>query len=354
MRFKFVVITAQKLHFSLFNARQVTPRVSGKKSAHYLHPQQRDYIRHLSQSWLWRSELPTWTLVVVIYTGWFATLAHWQTLGLIPATLLLIWFTTWYMSLQHELIHGHPTRSPLFNQLLGLMPLAVWYPYGLYRDSHLQHHRDQHLTFPDEDPETYYFSPARWRRFSPLQRRIIIIRNTFLGRVVLGPAIDIVQTLGSMLKAFRRADLKAMTMWLIHGVLLVAVFAWMHHVGFSILYFLLAVSYPALSLTKIRSFLEHKAADDPQARSAINEASLFWRLLFLNLNYHSVHHNLPGVPWYGLRKIYMQYRDGYLQLNQGFLVGGYREWLRRFLFRSVDVKAHPGQTSLSKEADNHE
>jgi len=119
MRFKFVVITAQKLHFSLFNARQVTPRVSGKKSAHYLHPQQRDYIRHLSQSWLWRSELPTWTLVVVIYTGWFATLAHWQTLGLIPATLLLIWFTTWYMSLQHELIHGHPTRSPLVNQLVG-------------------------------------------------------------------------------------------------------------------------------------------------------------------------------------------------------------------------------------------
>lgn len=45
-----------------------------------------------------------------IYAGWFATLAFWQTLGLLPATLLLIGFTARYMSLQHELIHGHPTR----------------------------------------------------------------------------------------------------------------------------------------------------------------------------------------------------------------------------------------------------
>jgi hypothetical protein len=36
----------------------------------------------------------------------------------------------------------------------------------------------------------------------------------------------------------------------------------------------LAVSYPALALTKVRSFLEHRAADDPLARSVINEAGL--------------------------------------------------------------------------------
>ena len=41
-----------------------------------------------------------------IYAGWFATLTFWQTLGLLPATLLLIGFTAWYMSLQHELIHA--------------------------------------------------------------------------------------------------------------------------------------------------------------------------------------------------------------------------------------------------------
>ncbi|VDR26567.1 Uncharacterised protein [Raoultella terrigena] len=107
--------------------------VMAKKTSVYLHPQQRDLIRQLSRSRLWRSELPTWLLIITIYGGWFATLVYWQTLGLLPATLLLIWFSAWYMSLQHELIHGHPTRWPRLNQLLGILPLAVWYPYGLYR-----------------------------------------------------------------------------------------------------------------------------------------------------------------------------------------------------------------------------
>lgn len=67
-----------------------------KSKAVYLHEQQRAFIRRLSGSWLWRSEFPTWVLIVVIYGGWFATLACHETLGLLPATVLLIWFTAWY------------------------------------------------------------------------------------------------------------------------------------------------------------------------------------------------------------------------------------------------------------------
>lgn len=132
----------------------------GKGSSYYLHEEQREAIRRLSQGWLWRSEFPTWMLIAGIYGGWFSTLIFWQSLGLIPSTLLLIGFTTWYLSLQHELIHGHPTRVAWFNQLLGTLPLAVWYPYGLYRDSHLAHHRHDHLTMPTDDPESYYFTDA--------------------------------------------------------------------------------------------------------------------------------------------------------------------------------------------------
>jgi hypothetical protein len=88
---------------------------------------------------------------------------------------------------------------------------------------------------------------------------------------------------------------------------------------------------------------EHRAADDPLARSVINEAGLFWRVLFLNLNYHSVHHDLPGVPWYGLKAIYQQNREAYRQRNHGFLVRGYGEWLRQFWARPVDVTVHPGK-----------
>lgn len=314
----------------------------GQRSPLYLHPQQRDTLRLLSQSWLWRSEFPTWGLIVVIYGGWFATLCYWQTLGRLPATLLLIGFTAWYMSLQHELIHGHPTRLAWFNQLLGTLPLAVWYPYGLYRDSHLAHHNHDHLTVPVDDPESYYFTDETWATFSPWQRRLIHARNTFPGRLLLAPLLDIAQTLAGAYRAFRHLDLRSMAMWLIHGALLVPLFVWMEMIGFSALWFVIAVSYPALALTKVRSFLEHQAADDPHARSVINEASLVWRVLFLNLNYHVVHHDLPGVPWYGLRAIYLRDKAQYQRRNQHFVVRGYGEWLRRFWAKAVDVTVHPG------------
>lgn len=90
----------------------MTGGTASEGMSHYLHPQQREHIHRLATRFLWRSELPTWLLIIAIYTGWFTTLTYWQTLGLLPATVLLIWFTAWYMSLQHELIHGHPTRFP--------------------------------------------------------------------------------------------------------------------------------------------------------------------------------------------------------------------------------------------------
>jgi fatty acid desaturase len=49
------------------------------------------------------------------------------------------------LSVQHELLHGHPTRWTSLNKVLGYAPFAVWYPYTLYRDSHLLHHRDEDL-----------------------------------------------------------------------------------------------------------------------------------------------------------------------------------------------------------------
>ncbi len=311
----------------------------------YLSLQQRAWLKARARSWLWRSELPTWLLIGVIYGGWFSVMLNAQMLGRLPATLLLIVFTGWYMSLQHELIHGHPTRWPRVNQLFGTLPLAVWYPYGLYRDSHLAHHRNHTLTEPDEDPETYYLSAARWAKLPRWQQQLIQLRNTFPGRLLLGPLLDVAATFGGMWQALRRGNRPAIAMWLLHGTLLALLFFWMARQGFSPLWYLLAVSYPALALTKVRSFYEHRAADDPLARSVNNEAAWPWRMLFLNLNYHSVHHDLPGVPWYGLRRLYLRDREHYYQRNHGFRVAGYRVWLRQFWVRPVGVNVHPGRSA---------
>lgn len=325
---------------------------SPHSTAAWLHEAQREAVRRMSRGWLWRSEAPTWLLIVIIYSGWFTALAYAPSLGITFSTLLLIFFTTWYLSLQHELIHGHPTRWARVNQLFGLLPLAVWFPYGLYRDSHLAHHRNDSLTLPDDDPETYYFSAATWARFSPWQRQVIRWRNTFVGRLLLAPALDIIGVMQGIVRAFSQRDFPAIGMWIVHALLLTPLLLWIRHCGVSVPWYLFAVSYPALAITKVRSFLEHRAADDPLARSVINEAGLPWRLLFLNLNYHSIHHDLPGIPWYGLPVLYRRYQQAYQQRNQGFVVDGYGAWWRCYSIRPVDVTVHPTSQTLAEESLN--
>lgn len=314
--------------------------MSGKSSV-YLSDRQREHIRQLSQSWLWRSELPTWLLIVTIYAGWFCTVAWWQTLGLIPSTLLLIGLSTWYMSLQHELIHGHPTRNPAINKLFGLMPFSIWYPYDAYRDLHLLHHIDEDLTVPEVDPESYYFTRARWQHFNGLQRLLVRLRNTFPGRLLLAPLLTMCWAVINIGESFREGNRPAIGMWLLHFILLIPVIAWLKQYDFSVIYYIFVVTGPMLSLTSVRSFLEHRAEEAPEARSVINEAGLFWRLLFLNLNYHSVHHDLPGIPWYGLPRVYRAYSEEYLKRNQGFYVSGYGELLRRHFTQPIGVEVNP-------------
>jgi len=323
-----------------------------RKSSVYLNEQQRESIAKLHRSWLWRTELPTWLLIITIYGGWFATVAWWKTLGLFPATLLLIWLSTWYMSLQHELLHGHPTRFPRVNQLFGLMPFSIWYPYGTYRDLHLKHHYDEDLTVPETDPESYYFTERRWHHFNGVQRLLVRLRNTFPGRMLLTPLLTMRWTVVNIWTSFRHGDRPAIGMWLIHFVLLIPVIGWLVKHDFSVIYYLLLVTWPMLAMTKVRSFFEHRAAADPEARTVINEAGMFWRLLFLNLNYHSVHHDLPGIPWYGLPKVYRDNKKEYLERNQGFFVNGYGELMREHLIKPIKVEINPFFPQGRKKTDD--
>jgi len=119
----------------------------------YLDDPQRKALARQAASWTWRTQWPTWLLIVVIYGGWFGVAIHARQLGLPLTAFLLAVLSAWYMSLQHELLHGHPTRSPFINALFGFAPLAVWFPYRVYRESHLQHHDAPHLTHPGLDPD---------------------------------------------------------------------------------------------------------------------------------------------------------------------------------------------------------
>lgn len=169
---------------------------------------------------LWRGEWPTWLLIVVIHAGWFGTLALWHRLGPVIGTALMIWWCAWYMSLQHELIHGHPTRRPWLNALFGTLPLAVWYPYRLYRDSHLRHHDDFHLTVPERDTESWYVSQAAWAQMGPLRRRLHWFNKTFCGRLLVGPALAVSATWLDAVRRPLRGEWRDVPMWLGHLAML--------------------------------------------------------------------------------------------------------------------------------------
>ncbi len=279
-------------------------------------------------------EWPTWGLIVLIYGGWLLTVLHWRQLSPWLGTPLLIFFTCWYMSLQHELIHGHPTGHARLNEALGTAPLAIWYPYAVYRDTHLAHHHDERLTLPGVDPESYYLSP---KPLSGWRLSLAQWRNTAPGRLLLGPLLGWLATLQAAWRGGRRHA----GIWLAHFLLTAALLYAVRLAGIHPLYYVFVVAYPALALAMVRSFYEHRAVSHPAARSVINEAQLPWRVLFLNLNYHLVHHLHPGLPWYQLRARYLERREHYLQLCDGFHETGYLRLLWRHRAKPVIAEFHP-------------
>jgi fatty acid desaturase len=290
----------------------------------------------------WRGEWPTWLLIVMIHGGWLATLAYWPLLGAVSATLLMIWWCAWYMSLQHELIHGHPTRWPWLNRMFGYAPLAVWYPYEIYRESHLRHHNDFDLTLPELDAESTYVSPAEWAAMSRPLRTLHWLNKTFWGRLAIGPALAVATTWGGAARRLLNGDWRDAGVWLRHLLLLAALLWWVQSAfGVPAIWYVLAISYPAQSLAMIRSYYEHRPAEDHKQRIVLNEAGLVFRILFLNNNLHLVHHDLPSLPWYLLPRVYAARREAYNARSGGFHINGYGELMRRCGFRPIDAPVHP-------------
>ena len=289
------------------------------------------------------AEWPTWLLILAIYGSWLGLVVAYPALPGWLATLLLIVVTSWFMSLQHELLHGHPTRHAGLNRLFGLLPLAAWYPYDIYRDSHIAHHRDDMLTTPGVDPESNYVDAATWQNLGPVQRFLRIAMRTVAGRFLLGPAVTIVAVWADIFTGPRRRGWPAARTWAEHLALLALLLWWVQsQSGISPLHYLFGIAYPALGLAMLRSFYEHRPARDPMHRIVINDAGVFWRLLYLNNNYHSVHHAAPDLAWYRIPALWRQQRDQFIAGNGQFHWQGYGGLLWRHLFRPVDSPVHPG------------
>jgi fatty acid desaturase len=279
-------------------------------------------------------EWPTWILASIVYGGWLA-LTYFA--GQLPWWVILpaaAWISAWQHSLQHEIIHNHPTRTLWVNTALGFLPLSLWLPYIRYRDLHLIHHRDHLLTDPIEDPESYYLSDQVWQRRGPIARWARRRLNTFAGRILLGPFVTIPLFLIEEIAGLAAGSAARWRVWGFHMLGVIAVLLWVEAVcGIPLWQYLLFFVYPGAALTAIRSFAEHRAAIDPNHRTAIVENAPILGLLFLYNNLHVVHHLHPGLPWYAIPRIYRENRASILGRNNGLVYRGYSDVVRRYLMR---------------------
>ena len=130
-------------------------------------------------------EWPTVALLVAFFVA-LASVIVWQDSISWPLeTLAYIYLGGLWMSLGHELLHGHPTPWTSVNTAIGFIPLSFWVPFLRYKAMHIKHHESD-LTFPEDDPESFYVAPELWQDAGWARRTYLLFLRTIPGRLTIG------------------------------------------------------------------------------------------------------------------------------------------------------------------------
>lgn len=291
----------------------------------------------------WRAqvEAPTLGLIAAVYAGWIAVTLG--VAGISPwlAALLLALLLAQHSSLQHEVIHGHPFADRRLNDALVFPALGLFLPYERFRAMHLAHHFDPLLTDPYDDPESNYLDPAVWARLSRPVRLMLAANNTLLGRMAIGPILGTFVLYHGDLRAILDGNRHVARAYALHALGVAPVAMWLWLVAETPIWAYLLACWLALAILRIRTFLEHRAHERHAGRSVIIEDRGPLALLFLNNNFHAVHHAHPQLPWYRLPQEYDRRRAEFLRRNGGYRYRSYAEVFARHLLRRKDPVAHP-------------
>jgi fatty acid desaturase len=288
-------------------------------------------------------EWPTAGLAFTIYGSWFLGTYFYRDLPWWTLAALGAWIIAWQLNLQHETIHGHPTRNRGVNEAIGSWPLSLWLPYSIYRSTHLAHHRDENLTDPLEDPESYYWTSSGFGGLGPVWRALALARTTLLGRMAIGPAFLISGFILDRLRDAWRGERGGRRALARHLILCAPVLIWLIAICRMPLWIYFACFvYPGASLAMVRSFAEHRALPETERRTAIVEDAWILGPLFLFNNLHAAHHLRHRLPWYQLPRFYRLNRSALIKRNGGLVYHGYFDVARRYLLRPHDKPIHPG------------
>jgi fatty acid desaturase len=285
---------------------------------------------------------PTWIVALVIYAAWGALIWYnavlpWWFLMPVGAYLL-----AWHFSLQHEAIHSFRGVPAWLRFALVFPPIGLWFPFPLYRKSHTTHHRDIHLTVPGVDTESYYVLQADWQRMGSFMRAVLTFNQTLVGRLLIGPALRLWILISKESKRVAHGDYGHLPHWAVHAIAVALLFWFISGVcHFPWWQYCLLIAYPGMSLSLLRAFYEHRAAEDSQQRTAAVESNVLFGLLYLYNNLHVVHHLKPTMPWYDIPRYYRENRESLLELNGQYVYRGYAVFVWRFLLTPVFSPVHP-------------
>jgi fatty acid desaturase len=298
-------------------------------------------MRLLRQKFL-KFDGPTWIVALVLYAAWILLIWYnavlpWWVIMPVGAYLL-----AWHFSLQHEAIHSFRGVPAWLRFAVVFPPIGLWFPYPLYRKSHTTHHRDIHLTIPGVDTESYYVLQADWQRMGAIKRGLLMFNQTMAGRLLIGPALRLWILITKETRRVRQHDFSHLPHWAAHVVAVGALFWFISGVcGFPWWQYCLLIAYPGLSLSLLRAFTEHRAADDSQERTASVESNALFGILYLYNNLHVAHHLKPAMPWYQIPRFYRENRTELLESNGEFVFKGYGQLAKRYFLVPVFSPVHP-------------
>jgi fatty acid desaturase len=305
-------------------------------------------------------EWPTIGLTLVIYAGFGLVTWYYHSLPWWLAAAFGTYLVAWHGSLQHEIVHGHPTAWRRLNEALAFPSLWLWIPYGLYRKAHLRHHCDARLTDPLEDPESNYLTPQHWASLGRTAQVFYLAHNSFLGRLLLGPPVCVWRLYSSEARQLCRGNFDHLGIWCLHAASCALVLYWVIGVcGIPLVTYLALFVYPGIALSLVRSFAEHRAHPGIAERTVIVEAGPVMSLLFLHNNLHALHHAEPALPWYRLPARFKARRGELLSANGGYRFSGYGEILLRYFLWPKEQLHHPygndaGGSGVFGDGGNHD
>jgi fatty acid desaturase len=277
-------------------------------------------------------EWPTWALLVITYSAWITLTLNWQS---VPGWLLWLiggYTIALHSSLQHEALHGHPTSSKRLNIALVWLPLTLWLPMELYVENH----------DPADDPESFFITGEKWIVLARWQQLLLIFNNTFLGRMLIGPWLAVGGQYRVEFERLRNGDRRHLGLLIRHAVSVAVLLYWLLAVCQMPLWvYLLAFAWPGTSMMMIRSFLEHRYQPETAHRTVLVDGCPVTRLMFLNNNYHWVHHDHPELAWYRIPAVAREQRQTVLRNNGNYWYSGYFTIAWRFLLKPWTHPVHP-------------